>query len=160
MSDQSAAIDVAHPPDLLIKTLNPILGRILRTPLGRPLGEFMLVRFTGRKSGRSFAVPVSAHELDGDLYAVLEAQWKYNFRDGADAVVHHSGQRRDLRGQLIADRATVVDIVNRLAVGYGPKKAQRTMGMGFRDGQLPTVADWEDAVARLNIAAIRFTPRP
>ncbi|MDZ4236016.1 MAG: hypothetical protein U1C73_20160 [Dietzia sp.] len=157
MADQSAAIDAAHPPEVLLRVLNPILRRALRTPLGGPLSEFMLVDFTGRKSGRRFSVPVSAHHLDGDLYAVLEAQWKYNFRDGADAEVYHRGKKSVMRGELITDAPVVVDIVHRLAQSYGAKKAQRSMGMTFRDDQVPSLAEWEEAVPRLKIAAIKLT---
>ena len=159
MADQTAAIDVAHPPEVLLRAINPVLRRVLRTPLGRRIGEFMLVDFTGRKSGRAFSIPVSAHHLDGDLYVVLEAQWKHNFRDGADAEVYHLGKKAAMRGQLITDPPTVVDIVHRLSQSYGAKRAQRTMGMKFRDGRVPTVAEWEEAVPRLKIAAIKLTPK-
>jgi hypothetical protein len=159
MAEQSAAIDIAHPPELLLKAFNPVLKQLLRTPLGGRMSEFMLVSFTGRKSGRQFSIPVSAHELDGALYVVLEAQWKYNFRDGADAEVWHRGKKSAMHGQLITDRPTVVDIVHRVAQGYGAKRAQRSMGMKFRDNQIPTLAEWEEAAGRLKIAAIKLTPK-
>lgn len=78
MADQPA-VDAAHPPELLLRIVNPTLKFALRTPLGRLIGDFMLVSFTGRKTGRRYATPVSAHHLDGALYVLLEAQWKYNF---------------------------------------------------------------------------------
>lgn len=159
MADQSAAIDAAHPPEPVLRVINPVLRRVLRTPLGGRINEFMLINFTGRKSGRSFSIPVSAHHLDGELYVVLEAQWKHNFRDGADAEVYHRGKKATMHGQLITDRPTVVDIVHRLSQSYGAKRAQRTMGMKFRDGRVPTVAEWEEAVPRLKISAIKLTPR-
>lgn len=159
MAEQSVAIDVAHPPELLLKAFNPILRQLLKTPLGGRMSEFMLVSFAGRKSGRQFSVPVSAHELDGVLYVVLEAQWKYNFRDGADAEVWHRGKKAAMHGQLIVAQPTVVDIVNRVAQSYGAKRAQRTMGMKFRDNQVPTAADWQEAAGRLKIAAIKLTPK-
>ena len=157
MTEQSAAIDVAHPPETLLTVINTVLRRVLRTPLGRPLGEFMLVDFTGRKTGRRYSVPVSAHHLDGDLYAVLEARWKYNFRGGAEAIVHHRGARTTMRGELITETGAVVDIVDRLATNYGTKRAQRTMGLKFRDERVPTVPEWHEAVGRLGIAAIKLT---
>lgn len=159
MASQSAAIDISHPPEALLRAINPVLRRLLRTPLGGRMSEFMLISFTGRKTGRRFTVPVSAHPLDGDLYVVLEASWKYNFRDGADADVHHRGSRTLMRGQLITDRSTVAEITHRLAQSYGPRRAQRTMGLKFRDGQVPTVAQWEAAVDRLGISAIKLTPK-
>ncbi len=32
------------------------------------------------------------------LHVVLETQWKYNFRDGADAQVSHRGKTRTMHG--------------------------------------------------------------
>ncbi len=121
--------------------------------------EFMLVGFTGRKTGRHFTIPVSAHQLDGDLYVVLVANWKYNFRDGAPADVYFRGKKTAMRGHLVTDRSTVADITHRLAQSYGARRAQRMMGMKFRNQQVPTVADWEQAVDRLGIATIRLTPQ-
>jgi hypothetical protein len=159
MAEQSAAIEIAQPPQALLKVFNPVLRRVLRTPLGGRLTEFMVVSYTGRKSGRRYSVPVSAHHLDGDLYVVLEAQWKYNFRDGADADVLYGGKSTAMHGQLITERPVVVDIAHRLTQSHGAKRAQRSMGMKFRDARVPTVAEWEEAVPRLKIAAIKLTPK-
>ncbi len=157
MADQSAAVEAVHPPDALLRVVNPALKFALKSPLGGPLSDFMLVSFTGRKSGKRYATPVSAHQLDGSLYVVLEAQWKYNFTGGAPVQVSHRGKTRTMRGELITDPAAVVGIVERLALSYGPKKAQRQMGMSFSGDRLPTHAEWEDAVGRLKIAAIKLS---
>ena len=156
MADQPA-VDAAHPPELLLRIVNPTLKFVLRTPLGGLIGDFMLVSFTGRKTGRRYATPVSAHRLDGALYVLLEAQWKHNFRGGADAQVSFRGKTRAMRGELITDKATVAEICERVATSYGAKKAQRQMGMKFRDDRLPTVAEWTEAAGRLKIAAIKLS---
>lgn len=156
MTDQPF-VDAAHPPDTLLRVVNPTLRAALRTPLGRFLGDFMLVGFTGRKSGKQYSTPVSAHRLEGELYVVLEAPWKHNFAGGADAQVSHLGSTRTMRGELITDRAAVAHICERVATSYGPKKGQRQLGLRFRDGRLPTLPEWEDAVDRLGIAAIKLT---
>jgi hypothetical protein len=153
------AIEIGHPPDALLRVVNSVLRRVLPTPLGTPIGEFMLVGFTGRKSGRRYSTPVSAHHLDGNLYVVLEAPWKVNFRGGADATVSYRGRTTPMHGELITDRSTVADIVHRLAESYGAKKAQRTMGFTFRDGRVPVRQDWDEAVDRLGIAAIKLTSK-
>ncbi|XTP35695.1 hypothetical protein ACORG1_05500 [Mycobacterium sp. TJFP1] len=152
------AIDT-QTPEALLRVVNPTLRLALKTPLGGFLGDFMLVAFTGRKSGKKYAIPVSAHQLDGELYAVAEAQWKYNFRGGAEAQVSHRGKTRTMRGELITDPPTVAGICERVAASYGPRKAQRQMGMAFRDNRLPTTTEWEEAVTRLKIAAIKLTSK-
>lgn len=142
---------------MMLRIVNPALKLVLKTPLGGFIRDFMLVAFTGRKSGKRYATPVSAHVLDGVLYVVLETQWKYNFRDGADAQVSHLGKTRTMRGELITEPAAVAEIADRIAKTYSPKKAQRQMGMSFRDDVFPAPAEWEESVRRLKIAAIKLT---
>ena len=64
-----AAIDAVHPPDAVLKTINPILRRALPTPLGRVIGDFMLLRFTGH--GRIWLQSRSPRAL---------ASWVHPFR--------------------------------------------------------------------------------
>lgn len=118
----------------------------------------MVVGFTGRKTGRKFAVPVSAHLLDGNLYVLLSAGWKYNFRDGAPAEVLHAGKSSAVNGLLISEPAAVAELAHRAAVSYGAKKAQRSMGLKFRDDAIPSVEQFTEAATRLGLAAIRLTP--
>lgn len=151
------AIDVAHPPEALLRVFNPTLRVLLGTPLGAAMKDFMVVSFTGRKSGKRYAVPVSAHHLDGQLYVLLEAAWKHNFRDGAPAQVVHAGKTRTMQGQLITDPAVVADVAHRVASAYGPKKAQRSMGMKFRDGTVPSVEQFAEATKTIGLSAIKLT---
>lgn len=118
----------------------------------------MVLNFTGRKSGRRYSVPVSAHRIDGDLYAIASAGWKANFRDGATAEVLYDGKTTSMRGELIREPAAVADLALRAAESYGADKAQRTMGLKFRDGRIPTLADFTEAARREGMGAVRFTP--
>ncbi|MGV0794392.1 hypothetical protein [Mycolicibacterium sp. XJ1819] len=159
MTDGSPAVTVGHPPAVLLRTINPMLRFALRTPLGGPLRrQFMVLTFTGRKSGRTFSIPVSAHRIDGQLYAIAEAAWKHNFRDGHEAQVVHDGKTTTMRGELITDPATVADLAHRLTQSYGVKRAQTMMGLKFREPRIPTVEEFTEASVREKIAAIRFTP--
>lgn len=153
----SEVIEIAHPPQALLRAFNPILHLALRTPLGSSLKDFMVVSFTGRKSGRHFAVPVSAHHLDGVLYALIHAGWKYNFADGAPADVLYAGKTTTMQGLLIKDPAIVGDISHRVATAEGVKKAQRSMGLKFRDGTVPTLEEFTAAAKREGLAAIKLT---
>jgi hypothetical protein len=156
----SAVIEVSHPPQALLRAINPVLRVALRTPvLGSALKDFMVVNFTGRKSGRRFSVPVSAHHLDGDLYVILEAGWKHNFAGGAPADVLHAGKTIPMQGQLITDPATVADTARRVATAYGPKRAQHAMGLKFPTDTVPSLAEFTEAAKRLHMAMIRLTPR-
>lgn len=159
MAEESFAVTAAHPPDALLRFFNPLVGRLLRTPLAGSLRkQMMVVNVTGRKSGRRYSIPVSAHQIDGELYALTSATWKNNFRDAAAADVLHSGRLTAMRGTLVTDPSTVAELSHRCAQSYGRKRAQTMMGLKFRDGRIPTVAEFAEAVQRERIAAVRFTP--
>ena len=158
MTSSARAIDTAHPPQVLLKVVNPALRLLLRTPAGAALKDFMVVRFTGRKTGRRYAVPVSAHHLDGDLLVILVAGWKHNFREGAAVDVTYAGQTAAMHGELIAEPGAVAESAHRVAVGLGAKKAQRSMGLAFPDDIVPSVEEFADASRRLGLAVIRLTP--
>ena len=159
MTEQSSAITISHPPDAVLRVFNPILKFLLHTPFAGPArNQFMVVDFTGRKSGRHYSIPLSAHVLDGVLYATTANAWKNNFRDGAAAHVLHDGKTTKMHGELITDKAMVADLYARCAQSYGVKRAERAMGLGFRDHQMPTHDQFAQAVDELQLRAIRFTP--
>jgi hypothetical protein len=159
MPEQLPAVTISHPPAALLKVVNPVLRFALRTPLlGAPGKELMVLSFNGRKSGKRYSIPLSAHHLDGTLYALIGAPWKVNFRDGAAADVLHQRTTTAMRGELIRDTPVVADLYHRLAELYGPTRAQRSMGLSFRDDATPTLDDFTTAVEVNGLAAIKLTP--
>lgn len=159
MTDGLPTVTVGHPPQALLRTVNPILRFALRTPLAGPLRkQFMVLNFSGRKTGRKFSLPVSAHRIDDELYAIANAGWKHNFRDGADAQVVYDAKTTPMRGELITDPARVGDLAHRCAASYGVKRAQTMLGLKFREPRMPTLEEFTEAAAREKLAAIRFTP--
>jgi hypothetical protein len=161
MTEQSTPISISHPPSAVLRVVNPIVKLLLRTPFaGAARNQLMVVDFTGRKSGRPYSLVLSAHLIDGILYAMSGATWKANFRGGAPAQVRHGGKTTAMRGDLITDTAHVADLYARCAESYGVKRAERVMGIGFRDHQMPTREQFVEAVEQLGLRAIRFTPAP
>jgi hypothetical protein len=159
MSEQSPAVTVSHPPAAVLRAVNPLLRFLLRTPLmGAARKAMMVLSFTGRKSGRRYSIPVSAHQIDNDLYALVGAAWRLNFRGGASAEVVHDGKTTTMRGELIEDPSVVADLSRRCAESYGVKGAQRVMGLKFRDQRIPTVEEFAEAAKANHLGAIRFTP--
>ncbi len=159
MTEQSPAITMSHPPDALVRVANPILGLLLRTPvLGSAGKQLMVVTVAGRKTGRRYSIPLSAHRIDDNLYALTGAPWKHNFRGGATAEVLYRGKTTRMNGELIQDRAVVADLFRRCAESYGVKSAQRMLGLKFRDGRIPTLQEFTEAVDRDRLAAILLTP--
>ena len=158
MTEQPQAVMVSHPPAAMLRVANPILRSLLRTPLmGGARNQLMVLSFTGRKSGRHYSIPVSAHRIDNTLYALTAAPWKANFRNGASAEVLLNGKSTTMRGELIQDRQVVADLYRRCAESYGAKVAQRMMGLKFRDDRIPTVEEFTEAAERDGLAAVRLT---
>jgi hypothetical protein len=159
MPEQSPAVFVSHPPEGLLRAFNPTLKFLLRTPFAGPARkQFMVLNFKGRKSGRPYSIPVSAHHIDNALYALASAGWTKNFRSGHAAEVLLDGKKTAMNGELIVDPSVVADVQHRLAESYGVKQAQRVMGVGFREQRIPTVDEFKEAVEREHIVAVKLTP--
>ncbi|CNJ09048.1 protein of uncharacterised function (DUF385) [Mycobacterium tuberculosis] len=62
-----------------------------------------------------------------------------------------------MRGELIGDRAVVIDLYHRCTESYGVKRAQRMIGLKFREQRVPTPQEFGEAVDRLKLVAIKFT---
>ena len=123
MTEQSHAITLS-PPRAVQKLVNPIMRLLLRTPvMGAARKQLMVVSFNGRKTGRRYSFPLSAYQIDTDLYALSYAAWTRNFRDHATAQVLHDGKTTTMRGELIQDRAAVADLYRRFAESKGVKNA-------------------------------------
>jgi hypothetical protein len=159
MAEQTPAVTVSHPPEKLLRAVNPAIRLLLGTPLAGPMRkQMMVVSFKGRKTGRQYSIPLSAHVIDNQLYALTSAPWKNNFRDGADAEVLHEGKKTRMRGELITDAAVVADLSHRCAESYGVKRAQTMMGLGFRDNRIPTLEEFTEAAQREKLVAVKLSP--
>ena len=159
MTEQSPAVTVAHPPAAMLRVVNPIMRLLVRTPFaGAARKQFMVLNVRGRKTGRQYAIPLTAHVIDNALYAMTDAAWKNNFRGGATAEVLLDGQTTTMRGELVADRAAVADLFHRCAESYGVKRAQRMMGLTFRGQRIPTLEEFTEAIDREHLVAIKLTP--
>jgi hypothetical protein len=71
MTEPSDTIDVGRPPSALLRLVNPMLGFLLRTPFTGPARtQLMVSSFIGRKTGKPYSIPLSAHTIDGQLYVL------------------------------------------------------------------------------------------
>lgn len=90
--------------------LNPLVVRLLRSPLHRVLGGgLMLITVTGRRTRRSYTIPVG-YQRDGDVLLVLVSkarrkQWWRNFRTPAPLEVELRGERFAAVGRVVDPRS-------------------------------------------------------
>lgn len=108
---------------LLMKLQNPFMKWLLRSPFhGLVSGMYVLITFTGRKSGTVYTTPVQ-YAQDGDKLYVVTSEgyvWWKNLRGGADVQVH-------LRGETcagVADTSTTPEAVAYLVERVYPKLSE------------------------------------
>jgi hypothetical protein len=153
-------VEAVPPPAALLRITNPIFRTLLSTPFsGAMLKQYMVLRFTGRKTGRSYAIPVVAHRLDGELYALTGAPWRHNFRDGRDVEVLLNGRAAPMRGQLIADPDAVAPVYARAIDHFGVKRSRRMLSLKINTAGTPSTQSLAEAAGRHHLAAIRLTER-
>lgn len=103
----------SHAPfALLNRTINPLIGAVLASPLHTLLsGRLALITFTGRRSGRSYTIPVM-YELDGELLRIpvewpQRKRWWRNLREEAPVQLRLRGLPRRGRARAHEERGRV-----------------------------------------------------
>ncbi|VVJ21165.1 Uncharacterised protein [Amycolatopsis camponoti] len=153
----SAVVEGHQPPAPLVKAFNGVLRALLPSPLGRGVREFMLLAFTGRRSGRRYRVPVTAHRDAGGPYVLTPAGWRLNFTGGADADVTFAGRTTPMRGVLVDDEAAVVRLYLDRITELGRRGAARQIGLRFPAGRLPTSDEVTRLVRREHFGVVRLS---
>src|SRR5437868_15446189 len=85
---------------------SPFVRFVLATPLHRIMSsQLMLLRFTGRKTGRSYTTPVS-YVLDGNsLLVPAGGAWRRNLEAGPRASVRLRGVWRTVTSEVVGEPA-------------------------------------------------------
>lgn len=90
---------------------NPLMIWLLRSPLHGVISKsFMLVTYTGRKSGRVYTIPVN-YVQNGPVLTVTsyrQRTWWRNLRDGVPLSVRLGGREFQATGEVIEDDEGVV----------------------------------------------------
>jgi len=138
MTEQTPAVTVSHPPEGLLRAVNPALKFLLRTPLAGPARkQLMVLSFKGRKSGNAYSIPVSAHLIDNQLYALAGAAWTKNFRGGHPAEVLLNGKTTKMTGELIVGPAVVSDLSHRLPTPTASRRHSGRWGWPSANSEFP-----------------------
>ncbi len=92
--------------DAVFTRLNPLIAAILRSPAHYLLSlGLMLITVTGRRSGRSYTIPVGYQRVDGALVVMVSRarhkQWWRNYREPSHVALR-------LRGREVLGRAELV----------------------------------------------------
>jgi hypothetical protein len=136
--------------DRLMTRLNPVVAGVLRSPLHPLLSAgLVLLRVTGRRTGRRYWIPVG-YQRAGDTLTVLVSrasrkQWWRNYRDEGPVAVLLRGRVREGRAYVVAPESArfrgAVDLTFRRLPRLGGQfgiRYDRTTGLTAT--QLETVA--------------------
>lgn len=136
-TNQQDGLKPRRPPVLLFKVLNPIMRVLLRSPMkGLVSDRLMLMKVTGRKTGRRYSIPVGYARVGDTLYSGTEGRWARNLREGAPVEVLLKGERRRASAELITDVEGMAEAYRTIAAaspGYANALA-RSAGITFGPG--------------------------
>jgi hypothetical protein len=132
-------IESSVPSTRVLRTINPFVSTILRSPLHRVLSSsVLLLTFTGRKTGKRFTIPVG-YTPEGDTLTLFSSKsWYKNLRGGSPVVVHLRGRGRTGLAEVIEDREAELEAAERLIAKYGLKGAGRRIGLALDISPPPT----------------------
>ncbi|KGM12390.1 hypothetical protein N868_15040 [Cellulomonas carbonis T26] len=151
-------VGTAHPPKAVIRAVNPFMRWLLSSPgrAGRGEDELMLLHVTGRRTGRTYDIPVGYHPApDGRLVVVTDAPWRLNLRDLPDVEVTLRGVRRPAHAELVeTPGAAADDYLGRIDPSH-PQASARKVGLRLAEDRVPTRDQLVDLVRREHLCAIR-----
>ena len=153
--EKRPAVERIRPPEAIIKVGNPIFDWLLRSRLHGLVDEhFMLVRFRGRKTGRSYTLPVGRRTIDGRLGVLTNSPWRVNFRGGAPVEVILEGELQRGRAELVEDPEAMARIYANLIEEYGHEQAGRRLGIRINVDRMPTHEELVDAIERSRLSFV------
>jgi hypothetical protein len=153
-SSERPPVEQGQPPRSVLRVVNPVVSALLRSPLHRLLSrEYMLLTVTGRKTGRSYTIPVGRHEFDGAFVVYAAGGWRHNLRGGADVRLTVDGHERTGHAELEEDPARVAQAYKERLDQLGTGKA-RQLGLKVNLDRSPTADEIRPAVAGRAVATI------
>lgn len=109
----------------------------------------MLLTVTGRKTGRTYTLPVGRHESpDGTFVLSAGGNWRHNLRGGADVQVTLDGRARSGHAVLEDDLDRAAEAFKAMLDRSGP----RALGVKVNVDRAPTVAEIRPVLADRGVA--------
>jgi deazaflavin-dependent oxidoreductase (nitroreductase family) len=144
------AVQDAPPSKKVLRFVNPVLRALLRSPLHRILDRnLMLLTVTGRKTGRTYTLPVGRHESrDGTFVLSAGGNWRHNLRGGVDVRVTLDGRERSAHAVLEEDLDRAAETFKTMLDSSGP----RALAVKVNVDRAPTVAEIRPVLADRGVA--------
>jgi deazaflavin-dependent oxidoreductase (nitroreductase family) len=121
------------------KLQNPFMKRLLRSPFHIFVSKmYMLITFTGRKSGTVYTTPVQ-YKRDGNTVYVVTSQgytWWKNLRGGANVKLVIQGKSYAGHANITEDTAQIINHLGKIYPKLNPEKR-----MAFAQGKVAITID-------------------
>jgi F420H(2)-dependent quinone reductase len=155
MSREHPPVEGAPPPRALVRGLNIVLRRLLRSPLHTPFSKrLMLLIVTGRKTGCMYVVPVGRHETNGEFLVGAMGAWRENLRGGAAVRLVIDGRTHVGHAELEEDPDEVARGYKVLLDQLGRKP--RDVGLKVNLRRSPTLEELKPALTGRRIVRVRL----
>ncbi|GAC1319571.1 MAG: mycobacterial cell wall protein Rv0580c [Thermoleophilaceae bacterium] len=143
-----------RPPRNVIRFVNPVMKALLRSPLHRLVSrKLMLLTVTGRKTGRTYTVPVGRHELpDGSFILSAGGNWRHNLRGGADVRITLDGRERAGHALLEEDIERAAEAFKTMLDRAGP----RALSVKVNVDRSPTAAEIKPVLTARGVAYLQL----
>jgi deazaflavin-dependent oxidoreductase (nitroreductase family) len=100
-----------------VRYFNPVARFLLATPLHSLMsGRLMLLRFTGRKTGRSYTTPVSYVRAEDSLLVPGGGAWWKNLERRSRAEVCLRGVWSRVTPEVISEPTAMAELMERMLV--------------------------------------------
>lgn len=158
MTQTSPAVERVYPPKLMFMILNPIMRFLLGTGAGKRLSELARLEFTGRKTGKEYAVVTAIHDVDGRDAALTNSGWRWNFAGGREIVKVQSGKRERVRATLVTDPDEVADVYSTKIDELGVDASPRRLGIEINIDGKPSHEQLADLAKREGLSVVYLDP--
>ncbi|MDX1619659.1 MAG: hypothetical protein R3320_01620 [Nitriliruptorales bacterium] len=157
MSADTPAVERVHPPDWLMKIINPLTRFLLKCGKPDAMAERVgLLRFRGRRTGRRFELPAGVRRVRGRLATLTNSSWRFNFRDGHELELFHRGEWHEARGTLLEDPDEVAAIYEDLIAHVGYEDAPRQLGIRINVDRTPTRQELRAMAERSGLSVLWY----
>ncbi len=151
-----AAVEDRRPPPAVLRVVNPVMLRLLRSCLHRVVSsKLMILSVEGRKTHRTIPVVVGRHPVDGLLLVSASGAWRHNLRGGAPVRVTLDGVEHTGHATLEEDPDQVARIYLQLLEIVGLDRAS-DLGLRVNVDRLPTADEIKPAVVQRAIARVQL----
>ena len=135
----------------MFRVLNPVVTGLLRSPLHVLISQdLMVLSFTGRTSGKQYAVPIGYLQQDNRLYFSCLAGWWKNL-PGAPLTVRLRGQDRECTATRIVELDRIMEVLQLLITKRGERVAQRIGLLAARADAEAGTLPWRPVLMQIDL---------